>query len=354
MSIGVVERKLLWGRANNLCAFPGCSQELTINLDDPESQVLGDAGAVIGEEAHIRSGRVDGPRYDPNYPRDEIDTYRNLILLCPTHHSMVDKDFGRGYSIEDLEQMRVDHEAAMRATRSTADEERRRVAERLAASVKVWEDKMLVEEWQNLTFNLNYPIPLLQDRFRSAMLETSEWLLAKDWPTDFPAIREAFDRFREALDAITGHILETFDRDGDQRWELEREYKRIGWDPDLYQELSAKFQLECAITWCLTIELTKAANLVVRAVREEIDPFYRFDEGVLLARDGDGIISMRIVRLEYEDHEWGEGLPVIDVEKWRAIIQAEARQRGERPDAISPYEMSSIIDAKFAREASAE
>ncbi len=242
----------------------------------------------------------------------------------------------------------------MRATRSTADEARRRVAERVAASAKVWEDKMLVEEWQDLTFNLNYPIPLLPDRFRSAMLETSEWLLAKDWPSDFPAIREAFGRFREALDAITAHILETFDRDGEQRWELDREYKRIGWNPELYQELSTKFQLECAITWCLTIELTKAANLVVRAVREDIDPFYRFDEGVLLARDGDGIISMRIVRLEHEDHEWGEKLPVIDVEQWRAIIQAEAKERSERPDAISPYEMASIIDSRISRQSRAE
>ncbi|MGW9549640.1 HNH endonuclease signature motif containing protein [Citricoccus zhacaiensis] len=354
MAIGVVERKLLWGRANDECAYPDCSQELTVNLDDPESRVLGNAGAVIGEEAHIRSGSVDGPRYEAKFPRDEIDTYRNLILLCPTHHTLVDKDCGRGYSIEDLEQMRVHHEAAMRATRSTADETSRRISERVAASVKVWEDKMLLEDWQSLTFGLNYTVPLLRDKFRSAMLETSEWLLAKDWPAEFPAVREAFGRFREALNAITTHVLETFDRDGDQRWELEREYKRIGWDPELYEELAAKFQLECAITWCLTIELTKAGNLVVRAVRKEIEPFYRFDEGVLLARDGDGIITMQIVRLEYEDHEWGEKLPAIDLKQWRAIIQAEAEERRARPDAISPYEMVSIIKRQTSREARAE
>lgn len=245
--------------------------------------------------------------------------------------------------------MRADHEAAMRATESTADEALRRISERVAASVKVWKDKMLVADWQSLTSNLNYPIPLLPDRFRSAMLEASEWLLAKDWPAEFPLVREAFGRFREVLDAITAHILETFDRDGDQRWELERKHKRIDWNPELYEELAAEFQLECAITWCLTIELTKAANLVVRAVREEIEPFYRFDEGVLLARDGDGIINMQIVRLEYEDHEWGDKLPAIDVERWRAIIQAEAEERRERPDAISPSVMVSIINGQLSR-----
>lgn len=213
MSIGVVERKLLWGRANNLCAFPGCSQELTVNLDDPESQVLGEAGAVIGEEAHIRSGRIDGPRYDPAYLRDQIDNYSNLILLCPTHHTMVDKDCGRGYNIEDLVEMRVHHESAMSATRSTADEERRRTSERVAASVKVWEDKMHVEEWQRLTSFLNYPVPQLPDKHRSAMLDTSEWLLAKDWPAEFPAVHDAFQRFREVLNAISVHVLDTFYRD---------------------------------------------------------------------------------------------------------------------------------------------
>lgn len=356
MSIGVVERKLLWGRANNLCAFPGCSHELTINLDDLESRVLGDAGAVLGEEAHIRSGSIGGPRHDPEYPQNRIDTYRNLILLCPTHHAMVDKDGGRGFSVEDLEKMRVNHESAMSATRSTADEARRQLSERVAASVKVWEDKMLVEEWQRLTSFLNSPVPQLPDKHRSAMLDTSEWLLAKDWPEEFPAVHDAFKRFREVLKAITDHLLNTFERDGERMWELIREYKRISsWNPQLYKELMEKFQLEYVLTCCLTIELTKAANLVVRAVREEIEPFYRFDEGVFLARDGDGIFSSKIVRLEYEDHEWGAKFPVIDLWKWRALIQAEAVERQlARPDDISPYEMVALIQSQLSREARVE
>lgn len=343
MSIGVVERKLLWGRANNLCAFPGCTQELTINLDDPESRILGDAGVVIGEEAHIRSGRADGPRYNANFLSEQIDTYKNLILLCPTHHTMIDKDSGRAYCTNDLERMRAEHELAMRATESRDDEARRQISERLAASIQVWEGKMLIRDWQSLTYCLNYPVPLLPDRFRSAFLETNEWLLAKDWPTEFPILREAFGRFRDVLAAITEHVLETFDRDGNERWELERKYKRIDWNPELYRELSAEYQLQCAMTWCLTIELTKAANLIIRAVREEITKLYRFDEGVLLARDGDGIINMHIVRLEYEKHEWGDPFPVIDREAWRSIILAESQRGRTRPDAMSSYRMISII-----------
>ncbi|BBU22619.1 HNH endonuclease [Mycobacterium xenopi] len=49
---------------------------------------------VVGEEAHIRSGRPDGPRYDPDYPSADIDKYENLMLLCPTHHTLIDAHNG--------------------------------------------------------------------------------------------------------------------------------------------------------------------------------------------------------------------------------------------------------------------
>lgn len=78
MSIGVLPRKLLWGRAGNQCAYPDCRQLLTENFGTDESAVLSSAGVVIGEEAHIRSGRPAGPRHDPNFLQD-VDTYSNLI-----------------------------------------------------------------------------------------------------------------------------------------------------------------------------------------------------------------------------------------------------------------------------------
>jgi len=164
------------------------------------------------------------------------------------------------------------------------------------------------------------------------------------------AVREAFQQFRKALSAITTHVIENFEREGEQLWELDRKYKKIPWNPKLYDELLTEFQLECVIVWCLTIELTKAANLVIRAVREELDPFYRFDAGVLLAEDGDAILSLRVVRLEYDDHKWGDEFPVIDLSKWRAMIQDNAaeRQRG-RLDDVNPYEIHFQIHNQFAR-----
>ena len=65
---------------------------------------------MLGEEAHIRSRRVGGPRHDPAYPAAKIDNYENLILLCPTHHTLIDAHGGDAYSVEALIEMKRRHE----------------------------------------------------------------------------------------------------------------------------------------------------------------------------------------------------------------------------------------------------
>lgn len=112
MSISSRDRKLLWGRAKNLCCFPKCPTPL---IEDRPDATTGDINqTVVGEEAHIRSGRKDGPRYAPDYPADKVDTYANIILLCPTHHTIVDAHGGASYTASELERMRAVHEQEQR------------------------------------------------------------------------------------------------------------------------------------------------------------------------------------------------------------------------------------------------
>jgi hypothetical protein len=108
VTISTQNRKLLWGRAHNLCSFPTCWQALTANQFDARSGE--EFAVVVGEEAHIRSGRLGGPRHDPDYPADQIDSYKNLILLCPTHHSLIDAHGGDAYDVETLLAMKQRHE----------------------------------------------------------------------------------------------------------------------------------------------------------------------------------------------------------------------------------------------------
>src|SRR4051812_31331581 len=88
MSIGARARKILWGRAGSRCAFPEC-RCLLIQPSDATSTEL-----VLGEEAHIIARERNGPRGDASVPPETRDAYSNLILLCPTHHSLIDLDPG--------------------------------------------------------------------------------------------------------------------------------------------------------------------------------------------------------------------------------------------------------------------
>ncbi|MFJ2553402.1 HNH endonuclease [Microbacterium sp. NPDC087591] len=106
MAISERTRKLLWTRAHDQCAFPGCLQALTLDVNN--AQTGGSDVVVLGQEAHIRARSAGGPRYDVDYA--EVDGYENLVLMCPTHHSLIDANDGTGYSVDVLVAMKARHE----------------------------------------------------------------------------------------------------------------------------------------------------------------------------------------------------------------------------------------------------
>jgi hypothetical protein len=110
MAISDRTRKLLWGNAHNQCAFPGCTQALAQNVDGLPAGAS--TTALVGQEAHIRAQSVGGPRFDPNY--SDVDGVDNLVLMCPTHHTLIDANGGVGYKVEDLIKMKSDHERSWR------------------------------------------------------------------------------------------------------------------------------------------------------------------------------------------------------------------------------------------------
>lgn len=73
--------KLLWGRAAGRCSANGCHVDLT---------TVGTSIEAIGEMAHIIARSSKGPRGRPE--GGGSDEYDNLILLCPSCHSRIDKN----------------------------------------------------------------------------------------------------------------------------------------------------------------------------------------------------------------------------------------------------------------------
>lgn len=78
--------KLLWSNAAGRCSFPGCDKRLSV-----VEQASDIAPYTLGEMAHIKGKNPGSNRYDANQTNDERDSYQNLILLCPNHHTEIDK-----------------------------------------------------------------------------------------------------------------------------------------------------------------------------------------------------------------------------------------------------------------------
>jgi hypothetical protein len=78
-----------------------------------------DPAVVLGRISHIVSDSDVGPRADPSMPRDARRRYPNLILLCPTHHELVDGQDST-YTAEELRRWKREHESWVQA-RVTAE-----------------------------------------------------------------------------------------------------------------------------------------------------------------------------------------------------------------------------------------
>jgi hypothetical protein len=89
--------KRLFGKSGNRCAFPRCTVEMV------------SGNSVLGEVCHISAARPEGPRYDTQQSPEERHAYENLILLCGTHHKVIDDDVD-AYTVERLRQMKANHE----------------------------------------------------------------------------------------------------------------------------------------------------------------------------------------------------------------------------------------------------
>ncbi|WP_309102345.1 HNH endonuclease [Microbacterium sp.] len=86
--------KMLFAEASH-CAYPDCNESLV--FEDPARGVR----SIAVQIAHIRSEKVDGPRYDRTYDKTLINTPDNLLLMCGKHHTAVDQNEAT-FTIEEL------------------------------------------------------------------------------------------------------------------------------------------------------------------------------------------------------------------------------------------------------------
>lgn len=93
-------RRLLYANSGNICAMYGCSNSLVYANT-----------ASINEICHIEAVNEKGARYNTNLTEDYVNSYENLMLLCPTCHSIIDNKQNESfYTVAYLKQMKQFHE----------------------------------------------------------------------------------------------------------------------------------------------------------------------------------------------------------------------------------------------------
>lgn len=102
--------KRLFAVSGNQCAFPRCTAPLVEAV----------SSKVTGRICHIKARSPKGPRYDAQQSEAERHDFTNLVLLCPTHHDVVDAD-EEAYTVERLQRIKADHERS-RPAETVSDE----------------------------------------------------------------------------------------------------------------------------------------------------------------------------------------------------------------------------------------
>lgn len=106
MAISVrVQRKLL-ATSGGYCGNPACHRNL---FDFFETGKI----TNIEEMAHIIGQKEDGPRGEDELPLSERDEFDNIILLCPTCHTTIDKN-PKLYPKETVRKWKREHEESIK------------------------------------------------------------------------------------------------------------------------------------------------------------------------------------------------------------------------------------------------
>ncbi|WP_256760895.1 HNH endonuclease [Cohnella sp. WQ 127256] len=96
-------RYMLWGKAAGRCQYRGCNRPLFL---DVHTQAEFNQAYI----AHIIADRPNGPRGDETLSPLLGTDISNLMLLCDSHHRLIDRADVEGHPAELLQEMKSQHE----------------------------------------------------------------------------------------------------------------------------------------------------------------------------------------------------------------------------------------------------
>ena len=262
-----------------------------------------DSEAIVGEACHIVAEKLNGPRGVSTLSEKQRNSYTNLILLCNVHHKQID-DQTADFTVERLHTTKSEHEQWVRSTLAL-DVPRQEAEELYAEYLEEWTTRIRLNEWTGWTsWLLSGGQPSLGNEMKVALDDVSPWILSRIWPGQHPQLEASFRNFmvvaRDLVNVFGTYAVQV----SDDLWRTEKFYKLKEWDPEGYRVKSEEYDAHVDLVQDLTLELTRAANLLCDRVREVLFARFRIRQGALLIQSGPHRgLSVVTSRVEYQTDE---------------------------------------------------
>ena len=164
---------ILWAKAAGRCQYEGCSKQLY--LDDFTKCEFNQAYI-----AHIIADSPDGPRGDTVLSKQLAKDISNLMLMCDSHHRLIDKVDVAGHSADRLKEMKIKHEKRIGILTAIQEEKRSHVL-LYGANIGKHGSPLSLSEVQNSMIPERYPaeVPVLELGMKNSSLEDKNELFWK-------------------------------------------------------------------------------------------------------------------------------------------------------------------------------
>ncbi|EGD7122562.1 HNH endonuclease [Listeria monocytogenes] len=105
-----IKRRLSWQLSDDKCQICKC--------------LVGrfETSCFLGEFAHIYDLREATTRYDSSKSIDELNSHKNLMILCPTCHTKIDKNSAK-YPVDYLKNLKKEHEENVKNSLASSNSE---------------------------------------------------------------------------------------------------------------------------------------------------------------------------------------------------------------------------------------
>ena len=305
MAVSEKDIKLLWGRAASRCAFPDCREKLTQDKNAASNSF------PLGEQAHIVGEKENSPRGESHLSLDERNSYFNLVLVCPTHHTSIDKDC-EGYPVEKLHLIKDQHELWEEQTLSEREDLRKTASDIIYTDlIDAAVENCHFGDWDRWTGRLMSVYRNCDIELEFKTREFSRKVFRTIWPGTLSELERALKTLSQTMADLMDKFGGHFGKQVELKDKVLHEIKpRLAeWNPKLYDKLYNEYEAWGDGVDALVVEATKAANWVADVVRRDINPMFFAAKGKFTITYGPvEDLRMRTILPEYTEEE-RNGMP---------------------------------------------